>query len=150
MRHFQRREGVDVDRRCRRAHRAEHVEISVAIIIGVDAALQTHLGRIALDRLGRAAAHFLQVQAIGRSALGLGAALGEGAEAAFVETDVGVVDVAVDDETHRFARHFAAQGIGGIGDQCDIRPIRLEQPHDIGGGKTVARRCAAQDSAQTV
>src|SRR3546814_17301591 len=65
MRHLKRREGMDVDRGRRRAHRAKHVQIGVAVIVGMNAALQADLGRTPISGLRVAPPHLLENEHIG-------------------------------------------------------------------------------------
>ena len=45
-------------------HRARHVDVVVAVEVGVDAALQAHLGRAALDRLDDAPLDLVEVEQV--------------------------------------------------------------------------------------
>ena len=61
---FERGEAVDVDvgRDC--LHRARDVDVVVAVEVGMDAALQAHLGRAALDRLDDAPLHLFELEEV--------------------------------------------------------------------------------------
>ena len=89
-------------------HRAAQSQIGIAGIIGVDAALHANFGGAAVPGLVGAARDFGQVEIIGRAAqIFMRLALGEGAEAAMVAADIGVVDVAGDDIADGVAVHLA-------------------------------------------
>ena len=60
--HLERGEAVHVDLRRDLLHRARDVDVVVAVEVGVDAALEAHLGRAALDRLDHAALHLLELE----------------------------------------------------------------------------------------
>ena len=95
--HLERREGVHVDVRRRRFDRPADVEIGLAGVVRVDAALQADLGRAPLPGFAGAARDLLEIHLVGHAAKILGQlALGERAEAAVEVADVGVVDVAID------------------------------------------------------
>src|SRR3546814_3231042 len=86
-----------------RAHRAQHVQIGVAVIVGMNAALQADLGRTPISGLRGAPPHLLEIEHIGWTAQVLRRPFRKGAEAAFVKADIGVIDIAVDDVGHRIA-----------------------------------------------
>ena len=133
LRHLQRRERVHVHVRQRRLDRAADVEIGRAGVVGMDAALQAHLGGAAIPRFPRAAHDFVQVEVVRRAAQRLvRLALGERAELAAVVADVGVVDVAVDDVAHDVAADRLAQRIGRGDDMLVVGVARGEQPDDFG------------------
>ncbi len=113
--------------------RAADAEIGRAGVVGMDAALQADLGRAAIPCLLRAPHHFIQRQVVGRAAQRLvRLALGEGAEAAAVVADVGVVDVAVDDVAHDVAADRLAQRVGRGDDMLVVGVARGEQADDLG------------------
>ena len=73
------------------------------------------------------ARYFLVVQIIRPAAKSFVAlALGEGAEAASVEADIGVIDVAVDDIAHRVAAGFGAPPVGGLAHRSEERRVGKE------------------------
>src|SRR3546814_15842231 len=97
MRDFQWRKSMDMNVRRARPHGAQYIEIGIAVIGRVNAALKAYISRAAFHRSSRAAADFLKIQTIGRSAHVTGAARGTGAEAANVQADVGIIDVTFED-----------------------------------------------------
>ena len=104
MPHFERRKGVHMHAAFRAFHGVENSEIGRAGVAGMDAALHADFGRAAIPRFAHPSHDFLVVEVVGRAAQGVAElALGEGAEAAAVIADVGVVDVAVDDVTDGLA-----------------------------------------------
>ncbi len=104
---FERREGVDVDAgRALRFTAAAEFEIGLAGVARMDAALQADFGGAACGGFARAAGDFAMVEIVAacRAERRRRVAFGERAEAAFVEADIGVIDVAVDDIAHRRRR----------------------------------------------
>ena len=102
---LERGEGVDVDALGAGPHRLQHVEVVVAVEVGVDAALEAHLGRAKRLGLGDPSAHLVQVEQVrGAAQIERQRALRERAELAPERADVGVVDVAVDHEGDVVAR----------------------------------------------
>ncbi len=86
--------------RHRALHRAAQLDIGLAGIVGMDAALHADFGGAALPGLARTPRHFLQRQVVGLAAQLLAdLALGKRAETAFIAADIGVVDITVDDVT---------------------------------------------------
>ena len=107
-------------------------EIGLAGVIRMDAALEADLGCASLPGLGRAAHDFVEGEVIRRATQRLmRLALGEGAERAAVGTDVGVVDVAVDDVADDIAARRAAKRIGRGDDALIVGVARREQPYDL-------------------
>ena len=93
---LERGEAVHVDLRRDLLHRARDVEVVVAVEVGMDAALQAHLGGAAVDRLDDAPLDLVEVEEVRVAAqVERQRALGEGAEPALERADVRVVDVAV-------------------------------------------------------
>ena len=114
---LERREGVNVHVGRRRLHRAGYRDVGLAGVIGMDAALETDLGRAPIPGLAHAPRNLFEVEVVGRSAQPCARpSLGESAEPAGVRADVGVVDVAVDD---------IGDGISG-----DLAPHRVRRFHD--------------------
>ena len=89
-------------------HRAQHREIGLACIVGMDAALHADFGCAAGARFKHPASDLLGVEIVGRPAqTRRHLAFGEGAEGAAIGTDIGVVDVAVDDIAHSLTEALA-------------------------------------------
>src|SRR6202008_4326160 len=89
-----RREGMDMHARYARLDRPGDVEVRGAGQVRVDSALHADLGRAHLPRLLGAVGHLVEREGV---RVGVGASLGEGAEAAAGVADVGEVDVPGDD-----------------------------------------------------
>src|SRR3546814_1253213 len=64
MRDFQWRKSMDMNVRRPRPHGAQYIEIGIAVIGRVNAALKAYLRRAALHRFRRAAPDFLNIQTI--------------------------------------------------------------------------------------
>ncbi len=98
----------------------------------VDAALDAHLGGAARPRFAGASGDLVQGEIVGPAAQVLAQpALGEGAEAALIDAEVGIGDVAVDDVAHRLAIDFAPQRVGRPADAPEIGVARREQGDDF-------------------
>ena len=140
-------------------HRVEHVEVVVAVEVGVDAALQAHLGRTLGLGLGHAPRDLVELEQVGGAPqVQRQRALGERAEAALERAHVRVVDVAVADEGHRVAHRLAPQVVGDLGHQAHLGPPGGEQVtisavahllaeghprQDLGHGATAGRSAAS-------
>ena len=86
--------------------------------------------------------HVLEFERVGGSAQIPGAStFGERAEAAVVQTDVGVVDVAIDDVGHRIADRLVTQLIGRGNQRVQIAALGTEESNDIGFVERVPCRC---------
>ena len=103
---------MDVDRGRSCFHRLEYAEVGVAVEGGVNAALQADLAGAAIPRLPCSLADLVEIEQIARPSQLAGPSLGECAEPAAIKTDVGVVDVAVDDVSHRLASKISSAIIG--------------------------------------
>ena len=127
-------------------HRLEHVEVVVAVEVGVDAALQADLGGALGFGLGHPAGDLVELQQVGRPAqVERERPLGEGAEAALERADVGVVDVAVAHEGHVVADDAAAAGRRPPRPPGAPRgPRAREQRDDLGLAHLLAQRHAGQ------
>ncbi len=68
---LERGEGVQVHAGQRRFQAAADVEIGLAGIVGMDAALQAHFGCAPRLRLGRAPRHFVQIEPVSRTSQSL-------------------------------------------------------------------------------
>ncbi len=111
----------------------------------MDAALQADLRRAAGGRLGDPRADLVEREVVAGTAQAARAApLGEGAEAAGVRADVGVVDVAVDHEGDRVAHRPRAQRIGGAHHGVEVRAVGVEQRLQLLLGQAVAARRTRQ------
>ena len=114
------------------AHRLEHVEVVVAVEVGVDAALEAHLGGALGLGLGHAARDLVELEQVGRAAqVQRERALGEGAEAALEGADVGVVDVAVAHVGDGVADRRPAQVVGDLGHHLHLGAPGAEERHDL-------------------
>ena len=89
----------------------EVVQVVVESPIGMDARLDTELGRAVCDRVANARTVFLRRMLVG---VRRAASLAKTAEGASDRAHVGDVDVAVDDERDEFTRELATQLIGGL------------------------------------
>ena len=106
-------------------HRARDVDVVVAVEVGMDAALEAHLGRAALDRLDHAALHLLHLDEVGLPAqVERERTLRERAEPALERADVRVVDVAVAHEGDLVADDLAPQLVGDLRDPRDLGAAR--------------------------
>ena len=115
-----------------RLHRARDVDVVVAVEVGMDPALEAHLGRAALDRLDDAPLHLLELEQVRLAAqVERERPLRERAEPALERADVRVVDVAVADERDLVADDLAAQLVGDRGDPRDLGTARREQRDDL-------------------
>ena len=146
LEHLERAEGVDVNRRRAGAHRRDHVDVVVAVEVGVDAALQADLGGAALLGLAHALADLVEGQEVGIAAqVERERPLGKGAEAALESADVGVVDVAVDDEADGVAHESPSHGVGEVHDGLDSRrPRALNRATSSSRVELVARARSAR------
>ena len=124
---FQRREGVDMNIGRGFTHGLQHRQIGVAVIVGMDAPLQADFGRAAIPGFRRAPSDLGIVEPVGGAAHRLRTALGKGAEAAFVEADIGVVDVAVDGIGQSVADILLPQPVGLRDDGGKVMALRIEQ-----------------------
>ena len=125
---FQRGKGMDMHPRQGLLDGAANCFIGCAGIIRVDAALQANLGRAARPGFPGATNDFRMVKIIGRAAQGLmRLALAEGAKAAAIGADIGVVDVAIDHITHGITRDSLAERISSAHDMRLICIARGKQ-----------------------
>ncbi len=149
--HLQRREGVDVHAGPGGLHGAQDRDIGLAGVLRMNAALQADLGGALRPGLLDAPGDLGQRQVVGPVArAGLGGGLGEGAEAAAVGADVGVVDVAVDHVGHGLAASAPAQLVGGGDHRFSRCAAGCEQPDDVALRERGAARRAGQDRVQAV
>lgn len=122
---------MNMNGRCRSAHGTQNIKIGIAVIIRMDAALKAHLGRTARNSFSGAVPHLGEVKLVGWPTRCLAAAFGKGAKAAFIEADICVVDVAVDDVADDVSDRFAPDSVGRVDDQADIGTVCLEQAGDV-------------------
>ena len=130
---LERGEPVHVDLRRDLLHRPRHVEVVLAVEVGVDAALETHLGGAALDRFDDPPLDLVAVEEIRVAAeVQRQRTLREGAELALERADVRVVDVAIAHERDRVAHGLAPQLIGDRArPRATSGPRALEQRDDL-------------------
>ncbi len=93
--------------------------------------MQADFRRTTRPGLHGAAGDFLEIDFIGRATLRFGAAFGEGAEPAFIEADIGIVDVAVDDVSYRVVGNTRAQIVGGGEDARGVFALGGKQRDDF-------------------
>src|SRR6202011_3149711 len=107
------RKRMHVHVRDRGLHSGHDIEISIARVGGMDAALQTDFGGAGRACFDGAPRDLVDVEYVSRSAQILRAtAFGKSAEAALVAADVRVIDVAVDHVGHGIAAYLTAQPVG--------------------------------------
>ena len=127
----------------------QNTDIGVAGVFGMNAALHADLGAAPLPGFLRAALDLLVGKVVGPPAQVLRQlALGEGAELALEIADVGVVDVAVDDEADQIAVDLRPQPVGGPHHGGEVPASCLEQPHHFGFLQAFAVARLAQNGGQ--
>jgi hypothetical protein len=147
---LQRRERVHVHVRHRGLHRVDDVDVRVAGVLRVNAALHADLGGAARPGFRGAALNLLVGEIVGAAAQVLRQlALGEGAELALEIADIGVVDVAVDDEADGVAVHRGAHAVGGLHHGAEVVAAGGEQPHHVGFAEILAG-CGAVENRRYV
>ena len=108
------------------------IQIGVAGVLGVDAALHAYLGGAASPCLGTTTRDLVEVEVVGCTSQILAElALGEGAELTLEVADVGVVDIAIDDIGDLVAIDLAAQRVGRSHDGHEVVTPRGEQFSDL-------------------
>src|ERR1700683_2642644 len=136
-----RREGVDVDFGILAFDRNQHVAILEGWHFGIDAALHAHFRGAARDRL----ADFREYDLVGMIVrVGLPALTLEAAELASHETNIGKVNVAIDDVGHFVTYVFGAREIGALHDRAKIVAGRGVECEAFLGSKFLAREAALQ------
>ena len=121
--HLERGEPVDVDVRRDGLHGPGDVQVVVAVEVRVDAALQAHLGRAALDRLDHPRLDLLDAEQVRVAAqVERERPLRERAEPALERADVRVVDVAVAHERDGVADDLAPQLVGHLAHRRELGP----------------------------
>ena len=112
---------------------ATDVEVGLARVLRVNAALHADLGRSPVPRLGGAAHYFVETEIVQLAAQVLAhLSLRESAELAFEVTHVRVVDVAVDDVGHDVAVDLRANRVGRLTDGAELTAARREETDDRG------------------
>ena len=142
---LQRGEPVHVHRRHRGLHGLRDVEVVVAVEVGMDAALQAHLGGAELSGLADPVGDLVVGEQVGLAAqVQRQRALGESAERALERAHVGVVDVAVAHEGDVVADDLLTQPVGELRDRHDLRPPCLEQRDELVDSRLLAELDAGQ------
>ena len=114
----------------------EHALVPLDGEVGVHAALQQDRGAVERDRLGDLLGELLAGQHVGVGRVGRAV---EGAEAAAGDADVGVVDVAVDDEGDLALGHEPlAHGAGGLAEREEVGRARAAAERFVGGEAVLA------------
>ena len=130
--HLERGERVEVEVGGDLLHRPGHVEVVVAVEVGVDPALEADLGGAVVDGLEDPPLDLVTVQEVRVATQVQGErALREGAEPAAERADVRVVDVAVPHEGDDVTDRVASQLVGDVGDQAHVGAPRREQRDDL-------------------
>ena len=130
--HLERGEAVHVDLRRDLLHGTRHRQVVLAVEVGMDAALQAHLGGAAVDRFHHAPLDLLVVEEVRAAAeVQRQRTLGERAEPALERADVRVVDVAVAHEGDGVADGIDAELIGDRGDLEEVGTARAEERDDL-------------------
>ncbi len=121
MADFERRERVNVNLRLGLLRRAADLQVGVPGEGGMDASLHAHLRAAPVPGFAHAALDFIEVDQIRRAPQVLvRSAFGERAEAALVQANVRVVDVADDGVTHRVADGRLSNLVGDSADAHEI------------------------------
>ena len=131
-------------------HGAGDVDVVVAVEVGVDAALQRHLGGAHLPRLGGALGDVVERQQVRRAAqVQRQRPLREAAELALERAHVGVVDVAVVHPRDGVADRLVAQFVGQLGDRRHLGAAGPEQRDDLRRSRPPGRRCTPASTSPT-
>src|SRR5688500_13350084 len=110
--------------RRRLLHGRDDIQIALARVVRMNSTLETDFGRATLPSFERSLRYFFEIQVVsGTSQRSTRTTLREGAEAAGIATDVGVVDVAVDDISHIVARHLGPQLVASAHDGGEVRSV---------------------------
>ena len=126
------REPVDVDLGGHGSDGPDHLQVVVAVEVRMDAALQADLGGPPRFGLHHPVADLVEPEEVRLAAQVEGPrSFREGAEAALEGADVGVVDVAIDDEGDLVAHGFGAQVVGNLGHLAHLSAAGGEQRHDL-------------------
>src|SRR5262249_31229584 len=123
------------------------VEIFGAGVARMDAALHADFGGAARPRLAHTPLDLAEREIVRPATQRLAdLAFGEGAEATFEITDVGVVDVAGDDVGNHVAIASLPKFAGRRADRRELVAAAAKQPHDVGFAEAVAGPCPCQNS----
>ncbi len=124
---LERGEAVHVDVGCDALHEPDHVEVVVAVEVGVDPTLEADLGGTAVDRLLHPGTQLVGAEEVRVAPeVQRQRALREGAEPALERADVGVVDVAVPHEGDGVADDVAPELVGDLGDALHVGAACLQ------------------------
>ena len=130
---FQRRKSMDMNLWRGRMHGLQNAQIGIARIARGDAALKADFSGAAVPSFAHALSNFLMGEVVGPVAIALRqTALGEGAKAAAIGADIGVVDVAVDHVSNCVADAARAQFIRRRDNLCIGACARGKQLRDGG------------------
>ncbi len=124
--------GVQVQPRGPALHGAGEVEVGGAGQLRVDAALHADLGGPDVPGLARPVGDLVEGERVG---VGVGAALGEGAEPAAGVADVGEVDVPVDDVGDVVPDGVAADVVGQRADRVELGAVGGDERQGLRGGE---------------
>src|SRR5262249_12533232 len=129
---LERRKGVDVNGRANRLDRPADRQIGAAVVVGMNAALQTDLDRTAIPGLHRAALNLLQGQIVWPAAQILAQlAFREGAELTAIAANIRVIDVAGDHVGDDVAANRVPQRIGGRAKRMETLAPARKQGDDL-------------------
>ncbi len=132
-------------------YRTDDVQVGLSREARVNASLQTDLGCAGRGCFHGAARDLIELEVVGRSAqVGGSATLGECAESAVIEADVGVIDVPVYDVGDCVADRFVAQLVSGGDDLVEVAARRGEEAYDVGFGQRVASPCRVEERGYAV
>src|SRR5262249_35664545 len=138
---------MDVDAGCRVFHRPANVEVFGAGVARMDAALHADFGGAPRPGLAHAPFDLAERDIVWPTAQRLAhLAFGEGAEATFEITDVGVVDIAGYDVGNDATVGGLSQRVGGRAPRRELFAAATKQPHDVGFRGRVADLCPCQNA----
>src|SRR6202034_2214903 len=118
----------------------DNIQVRLAREARMDAALQAHLCRACGRGLDRTARYLVEFEIVGRAAqIVRSTAFRKRAEATVVQTDVGVVDVPINDVGDRVADRLMTQLVRRGDNLVEIAAFDTEQAHDIRFVQLLAR-----------
>jgi len=138
------RERVDVQLRQLAVDRAHDLAVPEAVLVGVDATLDAHLGRAACDRLVTAREDVVEPAVVG---VLLVLVAREAAEAAADVADVGEVDVAADHVGDLVAHVVEARGVGHGAERLQVAAQGAEQHLGVGARELASLERALEHGA---